>query len=157
MRAAAKERDGLERCGTGALEDSWRSTKKSAERTAIISGMPNRAIVLDANILIRAVLGMRIREIQAEDVSFLVPETAYAEAEEHLAALIAKRAGDPAKGGGSFFGRPPLWVPSLTTRFYRELSKPRHGNGSALETLLLLPVAVMIETRSWMKLHRMDS
>jgi predicted nucleic acid-binding protein len=62
--------------------------------------MPDRAVVLDANILIRAVLGKRIRgilEAHAEDISFFVPETAYAEAEEHLAALIAKRGGDPAE------------------------------------------------------------
>jgi predicted nucleic acid-binding protein len=62
--------------------------------------MPNRAIVLDANILIRAVLGKRVRgilEAHADDISFFVPETAYAEAKECLAALIAKRRGDPAR------------------------------------------------------------
>lgn len=63
--------------------------------------MVRRALVLDANILIRAVLGNRVREIleaHADNISFFVPETAYAEAEEHLTALIVKRGGDPAKG-----------------------------------------------------------
>lgn len=63
--------------------------------------MERRALVLDANILIRAVLGNRVRrilEVHAENISFFVPETAYAEAEEHLVALILKRGGDPAKG-----------------------------------------------------------
>ncbi|MGD1098267.1 MAG: PIN domain-containing protein [Bryobacteraceae bacterium] len=62
--------------------------------------MPNRALVLDANILIRAVLGNRVRRIieeHAERVSYFVPEAACREAEEHLAALVTKRGGDPAK------------------------------------------------------------
>ncbi len=62
--------------------------------------MPNRSLVLDANILIRAVLGKRVRgilEAHGDDISFFVPETAYAEAEEHLAALVAKHGSDPAK------------------------------------------------------------
>src|SRR5208283_271668 len=32
------------------------------------------------------------------ETSFFVPEVAYAEAEEHLAALVIKRGGDPEKG-----------------------------------------------------------
>ena len=62
--------------------------------------MPRKALVLDANILIRAVLGQRVRrifEVHAESISFFLPETAYAEAEEHLASLVVKRGGDPAK------------------------------------------------------------
>ena len=62
--------------------------------------MPNRALVVDANILVRAVLGRRVRELietYAVEVSFFVPESAYAEAEEHLAALVIKRGGDPKK------------------------------------------------------------
>ena len=65
--------------------------------------MPNRALVLDANILIRAVLGTRVRRIleqYAAGVSFFVPESALSEAEEHLATLITKRGGDPATGLG---------------------------------------------------------
>jgi predicted nucleic acid-binding protein len=62
--------------------------------------MPGKALVLDANILIRAVLGHRVRSIlesHADTISFFIPETAYAEAEEHLAALVVRRGGDPAK------------------------------------------------------------
>jgi PIN domain len=73
--------------------------------------MERRALVLDANILIRAVLGNRVRHIleaHTSNISFFVPESAYAEAEEHLAALVIKRGGDPAKGLASlrtdFFG-----------------------------------------------------
>ena len=62
--------------------------------------MPSRELVVDANILVRAVLGRRVRELIemfAGEVSFFVPESAYAEADEHLAALVIKRGGDPEK------------------------------------------------------------
>jgi predicted nucleic acid-binding protein len=62
--------------------------------------MPGKALVIDANILVRAVLGSRVREIietYAEQASFFVPEVAYAEAEEHVPALVIRRGGDPEK------------------------------------------------------------
>ena len=62
--------------------------------------MPGRALVVDANILVRAVLGKRVRRVVERfpaDVTLFVPEAAYREAEEHLAKLIAKRGGDPEK------------------------------------------------------------
>lgn len=62
--------------------------------------MSSKALVVDANILVRAVLGRRVREViemYCKEVSFFVPETAYAEAEEHLPRLFIKRGGDPEK------------------------------------------------------------
>ena len=62
--------------------------------------MPGKALVVDANILVRAVLGKRVREVierYAGQVSFFVPESAYAEAEDHLQALVIKHGGDPGK------------------------------------------------------------
>jgi hypothetical protein len=61
--------------------------------------MPSKALVIDANILVRAVLGRRVREIieTAAQASFFVPDVAYAEAEEHLPALVTRRGGDPDK------------------------------------------------------------
>lgn len=62
--------------------------------------MPSKALVVDANILVRAVLGTRVREVIETftgDVLFFVPESAYAEAEEHVAALVTKRGGNPEK------------------------------------------------------------
>ena len=55
--------------------------------------MPSKALVVDANILVRAVLGKRVRaviEAHAESASFFVPEVSYTEAEEHLATLVAR-------------------------------------------------------------------
>jgi L-alanine-DL-glutamate epimerase-like enolase superfamily enzyme len=71
--------------------------------------MPSKALVIDANILVRAVLGTRVREViatYAGQVSFFVPEAAYAEAEEHLPALVVKRGGDP---GGAFCAPCATW------------------------------------------------
>lgn len=51
-------------------------------------------IVVDANILIRAVLGRRVRSIienYAENVEFCAPEIAFAEAARHLPKLMSKR------------------------------------------------------------------
>jgi predicted nucleic acid-binding protein len=52
-------------------------------------------LILDANILIRAVLGRRVREILDEyaprNIRFYAPDVAYADAEHYLPALLAKR------------------------------------------------------------------
>jgi predicted nucleic acid-binding protein len=56
--------------------------------------MNNKAIVLDANILIRAVLGKRVRELiatHAVSVQFFAPDVAYADARKYLPALLEKR------------------------------------------------------------------
>lgn len=48
--------------------------------------MPSKSIVPDANILIRALLGQRVRlllEAPADTICFFVPEIALAEAEKH--------------------------------------------------------------------------
>ena len=56
--------------------------------------MSGKAIVLDANILIRAVLGKRVRALILENVGavqFFAPEAAYADARKYLPALLEKR------------------------------------------------------------------
>lgn len=56
--------------------------------------MTTKAIVLDANILIRAVLGRRVRDLileYADTVKFFAPSVAYADAEKYLPALLEKR------------------------------------------------------------------
>lgn len=61
--------------------------------------MSGRAIVLDANILIRAVLGQRVRTLlllHAETVQFFAPDVAYADARRYLPDLLAKRGIDAA-------------------------------------------------------------
>ena len=61
--------------------------------------MTSRAIVLDANVLIRAVLGLRVPALlatYASRVSFLAPQTVFDEARRHLPAVLATRAASPA-------------------------------------------------------------
>ena len=56
--------------------------------------MSTKAIVLDANILIRAVLGRRVRELildNADVVQFFAPDVAYADARKYLPSLLEKR------------------------------------------------------------------
>jgi len=56
--------------------------------------MSNKAIVLDANILIRAVLGTRVRDLifeAASTVKFFAPDVAYADARKYLPSLLEKR------------------------------------------------------------------
>lgn len=56
--------------------------------------MSTKAIVLDANILIRAVLGKRVRELilgHVATVRFFAPDVAYADARKYLPALLIKR------------------------------------------------------------------
>jgi predicted nucleic acid-binding protein len=56
--------------------------------------MSKKAIVLDANILIRAVLGRRVRELivdSADLVQFFAPDVAYADARKYLPSLLEKR------------------------------------------------------------------
>lgn len=59
--------------------------------------MNGRAIVLDANILIRAVLGKRVRELildNAGTVKFLTPDVAYADARKYLPPILKNRGVD---------------------------------------------------------------
>ena len=59
--------------------------------------MSGKAIVLDANILIRAVLGKRVRELIFDNVTtvkFFAPDVAYADARRYLPALLKKRGVD---------------------------------------------------------------
>lgn len=59
--------------------------------------MSEKAIVLDANILIRAVLGKRVRELifdNAATVKFFSPDIAYVDARKYLPTLLKKRGVD---------------------------------------------------------------
>jgi len=56
--------------------------------------MSGKAIVLDANILIRAVLGRQVRELifeNAATVKFFAPDVAYADARKYLPPLLKRR------------------------------------------------------------------
>lgn len=63
--------------------------------------MTHKAIVVDANILIRAVLGKRARDLiehYAPTVNFLAPDVVFEDAHHHLPEILQKRgiASEPA-------------------------------------------------------------
>lgn len=61
--------------------------------------MASLAIALDANILVRAVLGSRVLRLLTDrvgEVSFLAPDIAFDEVREHLPAILSKRGQPPA-------------------------------------------------------------
>jgi predicted nucleic acid-binding protein len=72
-------------------------------------------IVLDANILIRAVMGRRVRQLLEAyaglDVRFCAPDIAYSDAEKYLPALLRKR------------GRPDADVPAAL-EYLKHLVEP---------------------------------
>jgi len=54
----------------------------------------SRTIVLDANVLLRAVLGRRVDRLLesfATQVTFVAPEVAFNDVQEHLASVLTKR------------------------------------------------------------------
>lgn len=56
--------------------------------------MTPRTIVLDANVLMRAVLGRKVAELLqtfAPQITFLAPDVAFHDVREHLAAVLTKR------------------------------------------------------------------
>lgn len=56
--------------------------------------MIDRTLVIDANVLLRAVLGRRVSDLLerfALTATFLAPDTAFEEAHEHMAAVLHKR------------------------------------------------------------------
>jgi predicted nucleic acid-binding protein len=60
-----------------------------------------KPLVLDANILIRAVLGKRVRSILVRyggRIRFVAPEVAFSDAKQHLPTILGKRSAPIAEG-----------------------------------------------------------
>ena len=115
--------------------------------------MQRKALVLDANILIRAVLGKRVRsmlELHADDVSFFLPETAYSEAEEHLAALVEKHGGDPSRAVRSLRAMAAL-VTIVSDELYGEFKAEavRRLGSRDLEDWPILAAALSLNCPIW--------
>lgn len=88
--------------------------------------MVDRRLVLDANILFRAVLGARVKELiatYADTTTFCAPAVAYGDAERHLPHVLLK------------YGRGDELAPSLA--FLEQLRR----------TVLVVPETVYVEKR----------
>lgn len=73
--------------------------------------MTGRSIVLDANILVRAALGVRVRALilaNASAVKFFTPDVAYADARKYLPAILEKRGVDSAAAMKVLTGLEPI-------------------------------------------------
>lgn len=87
--------------------------------------MSNRAIVLDANILIRAVLGKRVRELiveHATEVRFFAPDVAYADARKYLPPLLKKR-GVPAEAAMRVLDELASIVQAINVEVYADMKQ----------------------------------
>lgn len=80
--------------------------------------MADKSLVLDANILVRAVLGQRVRELierYSKQVDLFAPDKAFVEIEEHLPEICAKR---------GFPTDKVMAVYEAVTRIVQELPEP---------------------------------
>ncbi|MFC0134505.1 nucleotide-binding protein [Massilia eurypsychrophila] len=87
--------------------------------------MSNKAIVLDANILIGAVLGHRIRKLVEQygvTVSLFTPDLAWAEANRYVPALLTKRS-KGTQDGMQYLNRPSQIVRIVGSDSYRGLER----------------------------------
>ncbi|MBV8503498.1 MAG: nucleotide-binding protein [Paucibacter sp.] len=115
--------------------------------------MTQRAIVLDANILIRAVLGRRVRELIVEspaDVSFFAPDAAFDEARKYLPELLEKRGVDGVAALATLDALEAVVRP-LDSDLYRSFEQPalaRIGERDA-DDWPALACALMLDCPVW--------
>jgi len=95
-------------------------------------------IVLDANILIRAVLGRQVRQLletyAGHGIRFYAPEIAYAEATKYLPPLLRKKGRSDADLPAAL-AYLPIWrmhCPGFAT-FGRPSSAPRRSGSASLD------------------------
>jgi predicted nucleic acid-binding protein len=110
-------------------------------------------LVLDANILIRAVLGNRVRTLLCQygaSVRFFAPESAFAEAREHLPSILAKR-GIPSSEGLAVLDTLTAIVQevNLDTYFSFEQTARQRLAGRDLEDWPVLATALAMQCPVW--------
>jgi len=112
-----------------------------------------KALVIDANILIRAVLGRRVRNIlfgHAGAVQFYAPDAAYADAREYLPGLLAKRGVDPA-AAMSVLDRLEIIVHPVDAGLYAAMKAPalRRIESRDADDWPVLACAMMLDCPVW--------
>jgi predicted nucleic acid-binding protein len=113
----------------------------------------DRRLVLDANILVRAVLGTRVRgliERYAGPVDLLIPEAAIAEVQEHLPTILAKRR-LPLEPAVEVLDRLRAFIQELPELFYvaqKESARARLSGVDA-EDWPVLACALALECSVW--------
>ena len=111
------------------------------------------ALVLDANILIRAVLGKRVRnliETYAEHVRFFTPDVCVTSAQEYLPDL-ARRRGWPVAEGIALLARVCDWIEVVDNTLYAEREASARARMAARdeEDWPVAAVALTLDSPIW--------
>jgi predicted nucleic acid-binding protein len=114
---------------------------------------PGRGIVLDANILIRAVLGRRVRtllEAYEDSIAFYTPDVCFDDAREYIPRLLASRGDDPETGMAvldqiGFVVKP---VDQVLYRDFGQLARERMA-ARDVEDWPVVAVALMLSVPVW--------
>lgn len=111
------------------------------------------ALVLDANILIRAVLGKRVRsliETYAGPVRFFTPDVCVASAEEYLPDL-ARRRGWSAEEGLALLARVCDWIEVVERALYNDCEEDAKARmvGRDEDDWPVAAVALALESPIW--------
>jgi predicted nucleic acid-binding protein len=119
-------------------------------QTALIA---SRGLVLDANILIRAALGKRVRfllETYQDSVSFYAPNVCFDDAREYVPHLLVKRGGDP-QTGLAILRQVELLVPTVDKSLYRDFEQLARERMAArdIDDWPIVAVALMLKIPVW--------
>jgi predicted nucleic acid-binding protein len=115
--------------------------------------MPPRTLVLDANMLIRAVLGRRVRQIletYAEDVHFCTPDICVQSAQDYLPDLMQRR-GWPAEDALALFARVCALLTVVDEALYAAVETDARARlaGRDEEDWPVAAVALTLESPIW--------
>jgi predicted nucleic acid-binding protein len=114
---------------------------------------PGRGIVLDANILIRAALGRRVRallETYEDSVAFYTPDVCLDDAREYIPRLFGGRGDDP-ETGQAVLDQIGLLVQPVDEALYRDFGQLARERMAArdLEDWPIAAVALMLSVPVW--------
>ena len=114
---------------------------------------PGRAIVLDANILIRAALGRRVRmllEAYEDPVAFYTPDVCFDDAREYIPRLFGGRGDDP-ETGVAVLDQIRLLVQPVDEALYRDFGQLARERMAArdVEDWPVAAVAPMLSVLAW--------
>ena len=121
-------------------------------QTAVIA---SRGLVLDANILIRAALGKRVRfllETYEDSVSFYTPDVCFDDAREYVPHLLVKRGRDP-RTSLAVLKHIELLVPIVDESLYRDFEQLARERLAArdIDDWPIVAVALMLKIPVWTK------
>jgi predicted nucleic acid-binding protein len=112
-----------------------------------------RGLVLDANILIRAVLGSRVRsllETYEDSIGFYTPDVCLEDAREYIPQVLANRGGDP-QVGLAILQQIGLLVQAVDQALYldfEELARERIAARDA-DDWPVVAIALMLKVPVW--------